>query len=83
MDLAILAAFWKHSQAPGSAVDVLVALALVVCHVEVDVVADAGDVEVLDDTLFLGVGQDLLAGLKHRGVGPRVSDDGTDVGLDD
>ena len=59
------------------------ALTPYVDHVEVDVVADAGDVEVLDDALFLGVGQDLLAGLKHRGVGPRVSDDGTDVGLDD
>ena len=50
---------------PGGSVDVLVALALVVGHVEVDVVPDTGDVEILDDALFLGVGQDLLAGLEH------------------
>lgn len=67
---------------PGGAVDVLVALALVVGHEQVDVVADAGDVEVLDGPGLLGVLQDVPGGLEHLGVGSRVSDDGSDVGLD-
>lgn len=62
--------------------DVLVALSLVVGHVKVDVVADAGDVEVLDDTLLLGVGKDLLGGLEHGRVRSRMADDGSDVGFD-
>lgn len=68
---------------PGGSVDILVALALVVGHEEVDVVSHAGDVEVLDDSLLLGVREDVLGGLQHLGVGPGVADHGSDVRLDD
>ena len=63
--------------------DLGVVLALVVGEVEVDVVSAAGDVEVLDDSLLLFVGEDLFALLHHGGVGGHVTRDGSDVCFDD
>ena len=60
---------------PGGSVDILVVLSLVVCHVEVDVVADASDIEILYCTCFLGVLEDVPCSIEHRGVGPCVSND--------
>ena len=63
--------------------DILVALALVVGHEEVDVVSHAGDVEVLDGAGLLGILQDVPGGLQHIGMGPGVADNGTYIRLDD
>ena len=68
---------------PCGGVDLFVALALVVGHVEVDVVADAGDVEVLDNALLLFVGQDLFRFGHHGGMGGHVTAYRSDVCFDD
>ena len=67
---------------PCGSVDVLVVLSLVVGHEEVDVVSDTGDVEILDVSLLLGIGEDVLCGLHHGGVGSGMADDGSDIGFD-